>query len=461
MSARLNARRSYRLVAWAMMVLLLLAACAPAAPAGGTNSATTGETAAGTTSAPQASGDQVTLDLWHHWSTSRLPLLQARVQDFMEKNPDIKVVETLQPQDGIVEKLLTAIAGGSAPDVAMLHRRNLLAFAAEDALLPLDSYIAEAGIKEDYWYPGEYSSNVYDGHVYGLPITEGITFIDYNTKIWQEAGLDPDNFPKTWDEFLAVATQLTTKADNGQVDIAGYTIGDNLGRTFLMWLVTNGQNSIYSEDTRTAQVNTPAAIETIAFLQRLTDEALGGYQNAQAFTAASSGLDQPPFVMEKSAMEGGQAWQFQVIKTANPDLEYKLAPFPGGPSGNGPIAVNQASWSYVIPKGTEDPDAAWRLLKYLTVDEGEKQFLLDQGRASPVVQYNQAEEYTEMPHWDEFLTVSSNSSTIAVSPVQPQVEPVLSEMMERVLTGDMTPEEGAAWGNDQVQGLLDEFWASH
>jgi multiple sugar transport system permease protein len=454
MSARLHARRSYSLIAWALLLVMVLGACMAAAPAEG------GGAAAGAPAAAQPSGEKVTLQLWHHWSTSRHPLLQARVQDFMEKNPDIEVVETLQPQDGIVEKLLTAIAGGSAPDVAMLHRRNLLAFAAEDALLSLDAYITEAGIEEAYWYPGEYASNIYDGSVYGLPLTEGLTFIDYNTELWEAAGLDPAAFPQTWDEFLAVATQLTTLADNGQVDIAGYTVGDNLGRTFLTWLVTNGQNSIYSEDTRTAQVDTPAAVETIAFLKRLTDEALGGYQNAQAFTAASSGLDQPPFVMEKSAMEGGQAWQFLVIRETNPDLEYRLAPFPGGPSGSGPIAVNQTSWSYVIPRGAQNADAAWRLIKYLTVDEGAKQFLLDQGRASPVVQYNEAAEYAETPHWDEFLAIAGHSSTIVVSPVQPQVEATLTEMMERVLTGDMTPEEGAAWANEEVQGFLDEFWAS-
>jgi ABC-type glycerol-3-phosphate transport system substrate-binding protein len=437
-----------------LLLALLVAACAaPAAPGAA-------PAESGTTSDSAASGEKVTIQLWHHWSTSRHPLLQARVQAFMEENPDIEVVETLQPQDGIVEKLLTAIAGGGAPDVAMLHRRNLLAFAAEGALVPLDPYITEAGIEESYWYPGEYSSNLYDGQVYGLPITEGITFIDYNTAMWEAAGLDTETFPTTWDEFLEVAKQLTTMTGNGQVDIAGYTLGDNLGRTFLHWLITNGQSSIYSEDGRTAQVNTPAAVETIAFLQRLTDEALGGYQNMQAFTAASSGLDQPPFVMEKSAMENGQAWQFLVIQETNPDLQYKLAPFPGGPSGDGPVATNQASWSYVIPQGTANPDAAWRLLKYLTVDEGAKQFLLDQGRASPVVQNNESGDYEGLPHWDEFLAVSSNSRTIAVSPVQPQVETVLIEMMQRVLTGDMTPEEGAAWGNDEVQRLLDEFWAS-
>jgi ABC-type glycerol-3-phosphate transport system substrate-binding protein len=114
----------------------------------------------------------------------------------------------------------------------------------------------------------------------------------------------------------------------------------------------------------------------------------------------------------------------------------------------------------VIPQGTENPDAAWRLVEYLTVGDGAKQFLLDQGRASPVVQYNEAEEYTETPHWEEFLAISGKSRTIAVSPVQPQVETVLSEMMQRVLTDDMTPEEGATWANDEVQRLLDEFWAS-
>jgi multiple sugar transport system substrate-binding protein len=458
MHVRLDARRRNSLITWALLLTLLLTACAPAAP--GTGSAAPADSGSTSESAPAASGEQIELQLWHHWSTSRHPLLQARIEAFMEENPDIVVVETLQPQDGIVEKLLTSIAGGSAPDVAMLHRRNLLAFAAEGALVPLDPYIDEAGIEESYWYPGEYSSNIYGGQTYGLPLTEGITFLNYNTEMWEAAGLDPENFPTTWDDFVEVASQLTVMSENGQVEIAGYTLGDSLGRNFLHWLVTNGQSSIYSEDGLTAQVNTPEAVETLAFLKRITDEALGGYQNLTAFTSASSGLDQPPFVMEQSAIQSGQAWQFLVISETNPDLEYQLAPFPGGPSGDGPVATNQASWSYVIPQGTDHPDAAWRLVKYLTVDEGARQFLLDQSRASPVVQYNEAEEYAGTPHWDEFLEISGNSRTIAVSPVQPQVEPLLDEMVQRVLIGDMTPEEGAAWANEEIQSLLDEFWAS-
>lgn len=459
MPTRLLTRHRSSLITWVLLLTLLLAACAPTVPAGG-GSASSAETSTGSTEAAETSGEKITLHLWHHWSTSRHPLLQARVQAFMEENPDIEVIETLQPQDGIVEKLLTAIAGGSAPDVAMLHRRNLQAFAAEGALLPIDNYIQAAGIEESYWYPGEYASNIYNGEVYGLPITEGLTFLNYNTEMWEAAGLDPENFPQTWDEFLDVAKKLTVMADNGQVEIAGYPLGEGGGRTFLLWLNANGQSSIYSEDLMTAQVNTQAAVETLTFFKRLVDEALGGYQNARAFAAASSGLDQPAFVMEKSAIEVGQAWQFLVVNETNPDLEYKLAPFPGGPSGDGPLTTNQASWSYVIPKGTANADAAWRLVEYLTVGDGAKQFLLDQGRASPVVQYNEAPEYENTPHWDEFLAISSNSRTISVSPVQPQVEIMLNEMVERVLTDNMTPEEGAAWANDEVQRLLDEFWSS-
>lgn len=459
MRQKLSARRLNGLAAWALILILLLAACAPTAPAGG-GSATTSDSGTTTQSSDASSGasdEKVTLQIWHHWSTSRHPLLQARVQAFMDANPNIEVIETLQPQDGIVEKLLTSIAGGSAPDVAMLHRRNLQAFAAEGALVPLDGYISAAGIEEGYWYPGEYASNIYDGQVYGLPITEGITFLNYNTTLWEEAGLDPANFPTTWDEFVAIAEQLTQYADNGQVDIAGYVVGD--GRSFLHWLIANGQSSIYSEDGLTAEVDTQAAIETLEFFKRLSD-ALGGYQNVKAFASASSGLDQPPFVMEKAAIESGQAWQFLVINETNPDLTYTLAPFPGGPSGDGPVATNQASWSYVIPLGTPNADAAWELVKYLTVDDGAKQFLLDQGRASPVIAYNEAEEYVGTPHWDEFLAISQNSRTIGISPVQPQVEPVLTEMVERVLVGDMTPEEAATWADAEVQRLLDEFWAS-
>lgn len=447
-----SANRLYG-IALLMVVALLLAACAPAAPAD--------ETAGEPTEGAASGDDAVTIDLWHHWSTSRHPLLQETVASFMEEHPNIEVVETLQPQDGILEKLLTAIAGGDPPDVAMLHRRNLLSFASEGALVPLDDYVEANDISPDYWYAGEYDSNIYDGNVYGLPLTEGATFMNYNLDLFEQAGLTTEEFPATWDEFLATAQQLTQMDDNNQVEIAGYSIGEDLGENFMIWLVTNGQPSIYSDDGRTAHVNTEAGVETIAFLQQLVDETMGGYQNVLSFNSASSGLDQPPFASGLSAMETGQAWQFLVFSESAPDLNYGLAPFPAGPNGDEPLTVNQASWSYVIPRGIENQDAAWELLEYLTVGAGAEEFLKAQNRASPVKQYAESEFYTEnVPKWEEFLEVTDNRKTVGISAVHPQVEQALNEMMERVLTGDMTPEEGAEWGNAEVQSLLDDFWAT-
>ena len=55
-------------------------------------------------------------------------------------------------------------------------------------------------------YDGE---RLYQGDLYGLPLSGDVNVLYYNTELLVQAGLDPDKPPQTWDEFMAYAKALT------------------------------------------------------------------------------------------------------------------------------------------------------------------------------------------------------------------------------------------------------------
>ena len=80
-------------------------------------------------------------------------VVQQLLPEFERLNPGIRVEVQQIPWSAAHEKLLTAFAGGTLPDVCQLGNTWLPEFAALDALAPLDAAIAGSGViaREDYF----------------------------------------------------------------------------------------------------------------------------------------------------------------------------------------------------------------------------------------------------------------------------------------------------------------------
>ena len=78
-----------------------------------------------------------------------------------------------------------------------------------------------------------------------------------------------------------------------------------------------------------------------------------------------------------------------------------------------------------------------------------------------MISCNEAPESgAENPHWNDFLAIMEKDKVIPISPVQPQIEELLTQMLEEALFGNMTPEEAIEWGATEAQSLLDDFWTN-
>ncbi|MEZ4863269.1 MAG: extracellular solute-binding protein [Caldilineaceae bacterium] len=202
-------RRSFLRGVGTVGVGALLAACAApgAAPAQ--------QAASGGDAAPSAEGK--TIKFYVFWGSP------GGIADELLADPALESYigagNTLDFKSGFnQEARLTAVASGTPPDIGIWG--SYLDFMSRDVVIPLDDYIATSDvISPDKFIPGNWDVIQYKGKVYGIPGFECFVRrgLNYNTRLVEAAGLDPDNPPVTWDELMTWHQALTKFDDAGNL----------------------------------------------------------------------------------------------------------------------------------------------------------------------------------------------------------------------------------------------------
>jgi multiple sugar transport system substrate-binding protein len=149
----------------------------------------------------------------------------------MEQHPNVTVEVVPQPHDEYYNLVGAAIAAGEGPDVLLFHGGTRLT-ERQDILVPLDDYIGEE--VDNFINLQNGWTNTETGQVLALPVTiQGFAYY-YNKKIYEEAGLDPEQPPTTWEELSANCEAILENTDK-----ACFTVGGKDGFGFVfhasMW----------------------------------------------------------------------------------------------------------------------------------------------------------------------------------------------------------------------------------
>lgn len=408
-----------------------------------------------------------TITLWHHWGGNRIPLMEAQVAAFTEAT-GICVENVFLPWDNRLENLLTAIAAGTPPDVTMFGRQDLPFFAVTQSIIPLDEYMAADGVSPDMFIPAEFEGTQYNNQTWMLPMPTGgaLNIIWYNKAHFADAGLDPDSFPQTWEELMAIGESITV-SDGDFLDRVGVNVLATGGEqpAFMMWLNANGQDWI-TPDLRTVTINNQAGIETLEFMKTYTDEVNGGITEVNSFYEMAGEFEQTPFIQELASIDINGSWQLFQIEAVENAPEFGIAAVPYGPSGNPDRrGSTYGGWGYMIPRNAPNPDAAWQLVRWLTAEAegvGACWFIQQQRRPSPMAECDgYLLDGETHPRAAEILAVANLDNVSTISPVQPQVLQIITRMTEEVMFDEKSIEQALADAEAEIQTLLDEFWAQY
>jgi len=166
--------------------------------------------------APPAPAEGVTVTWWYAW---------GNLDPAIEKIIETKEFKAMMGNNKLEYKgsvssevILTAVAAGTPPDGGSnFDYPNLW---ARGAVLPVNEWVESSSIIDPSEVPeAVWQSAFYDGKMIGVPGLESFLWwgLDYNSKAAEDAGLDPDNPPLTWEECLDWHKKLTKFDDAGNL----------------------------------------------------------------------------------------------------------------------------------------------------------------------------------------------------------------------------------------------------
>lgn len=370
-------RRGFLAAGGAVSAGLLLAACS--GNSGGSNSAPTGTGAAATPTVEKGS----TITLWDAAYMAGQPSYDkaAKATDAaFKKKYGVTVNRQAQPQAQLDNILQAAFTAHSGPDVMFLYGSAQGVLRYQPGLMNLTS--AAAGLRSQLkFWDGVSPQHTENGPAYGIPFqTVGIVAY-YNKKMFQAAGLNPEQTPKTFTDLMEIVSKLKAKG------IVPFASGNKEGDENQWWF------SFLWAGTNSLQDSIELAARKIPMTDDRITNVLNSYQmlqNAGAFSPTRFSTPLSPdginsFSQGKGAMFLGLSSQVADWSTFDAALGvnnvgYFQPPGVGRPTpATLPVTMNLAA---CVPTFAKNPGAAVAFAQYCGSTEAQ-QIQWDDGKLFP------------------------------------------------------------------------------
>ena len=193
-------------------------------------------TACGGSSGSTSSNGKVTLSFAWWGDATRAKVTQAAINQFEQKNPNIKVTTEYAPFGSYSSKITTQIAGGNAPDLLTIDRGFQNEYAGRGVLADLSnqsSVLNLSGLDPNFVASGKAS-----GKLVGVPFGLTTQTLVVNTTKLTSLGLKPPKSGGTWDDLKAWAQQVHDKSGG---KIAGIADPGSTWAAFEAWQHQHGK----------------------------------------------------------------------------------------------------------------------------------------------------------------------------------------------------------------------------
>lgn len=213
---------------------------------------------------------------------------ESLVAEFNKKYPNIKVnVEMLDFTNG-PEKTITALQGGTGPDVLFDAPGRIIEYGTSGYLVPLNDMFAETGLDKDTTPAIIDASSDGEGNLWMYPTSAAPFIMAVSKTALEEAGLldkiNQDTRSWTTEEFVAISKAMQEKGYKGVEIYCGGQGGDQGTRAFISNLTGS---SIMNTDKTAYTMDTP---EGIAAYQMVMDGVKEGWLEGNTAGVANDAL---------------------------------------------------------------------------------------------------------------------------------------------------------------------------
>ncbi len=362
------------------------------------------------------------LTIWVNYNDEEYAVFSELVSRYsMESKVRINVERI--PFMGTEQKILSALATRTTPDIARVDVAFVATLAKRGALHSLDN-LPGIDTLASMLVPAAFQSVVIDGRIYGIPDQVTCLALFYNKELFRKSGLDPKKPPQTWDEFLLYARKLTKK-DEG---IYGFAMHNTLWWT-LPFLYTFGADFINGD---TCALNTPEAISAFKFKFSLYEPE---HVEPGAWKPGAVDPDMG-FQSGKYAMVLNGPWKIKTLRDMK--IDFGVALIPAGKAGSG-TAIGGTDM--VIFKNSNLLEQSFKFLKWLVSKENQATWANRLGQIPVNIESFGLVDTITHPYLPIFMkqlqTAHPRPTIMNYSEIENEVNPE----MELALTGKKTVEQ--------------------
>jgi multiple sugar transport system substrate-binding protein len=226
-----------------------------------------GDSDGGDTPAPTGT---VRIEMWHGQSDTAKKALDRLVDDFNASHPDVQVEASSggTTPDGMLPKVTTAIAAGTAPDIAYMYGSWGGNLAASPAIADLSDAVQDPAVGWDDFWPAATGTVTVGDKVIGFPAIIDNLSVIYNKDLFDKAGVAYPSNDWTWDEFRATAKALRDPSKN--IYGVNYPVTGDEDTVWRFWpFLWQAGGEVLSDDESQATFNSAAGVQALTLWQQM------------------------------------------------------------------------------------------------------------------------------------------------------------------------------------------------
>lgn len=416
----------------------------------GTGAESSGSGAADTSQA-QASEGQTVLK-WAMWDKDLTGYYEPLIEGFEKANPDIHIELVDLGSSDYNTVLATQLTGsGSAFDlVSIKDTPGYTTLVNKGALEPLDSYIEKDGIDLSA-YKGLTDQVKVDGQLYELPFKSDFWVIYYNKDVFDKAGVDYPTNDMTFAQYDELARKVSNTEPGQEVYGAHYHTWRS---TVQMFGALDGKHSILDGkyDFLKPYYETVLAEQEDGVCQDYATLKTSNLHYSGAFSQGNIGMMNMGTWFISTLID--KVGKGEYSECAN----WGLVKYPHA-DGVQPGSTAAQITSLAIPATAPNKDAAWTFVRFAAGEEGAK-LLAATGNFPAIMTDDIADTVASTQGFPtdeasrEALDTTSLYLEMPVNTKSSEVEIVLNEAHDNIMTGNMTVDEGIADMEEKVGAIL-------
>ncbi|MEN6445791.1 MAG: ABC transporter substrate-binding protein [Candidatus Cloacimonas sp.] len=420
-----------KLIAVILMIFILLAGCKSA-----------------------LQSNKVRVTFWHGLSGPLGDTLNKMVREFNKTHKDVEVIANpISSYTALSQKLMASIQAKKQPDIAQVFESWTSKYIEAgvlcnfEDLMKADSTWTMESLNDIY--PVFLKSNTFNDTIYSFPFNKSVRAYFYNKDAFYRAGLDPNHFPTTWDEFRAYCHKLTIDNNNdGKPETYGTNFNVNEWQ-FINLLYQAGGTIL--DDNGKPRLNSPQGVEALSYVTDLLNKDKTVYL-VREFEG------QNDFLAGIAAMYEGSSVSITHMRQQPINFNIGYAPLPVYRTSKSAVSGTNI---VIFKSGDKKREqGAWEFIKWFTDTNQTARWSAEtcympvrkSAMQSPVLQ-NFLKEYPQ------FQGIYNQLETAIFEPqisawFKARLE--LKNYLEKAMRGISTPKQALDEMNDKFQSIINE-----